>query len=416
MNDKEILQSRLKTERPAVPEGFAQRQDALLGSLRRDPQPAVCRMPRLAIVLAVVIALAGTIAIAEVSGLKLLDFARRNATEQGLRSAEVLDGADDLIQDNVNYHATQTEYAEHIVKQAAYDGMNLYMLIESRPLREDVLLIGRKRNGFFPPLENEKMADFTGAEAVPTELVAEHAARTGKQMVYMDFMTGWSDGYVGWRGCINYKNKTLPDGSLLTLLTMDTSVNDKAEITGLVCQQSPLYYDKDIPQEQWLAEWREAMGDLECRIEKPGEIMMDTAYAVDQENVQRSEITCGIPQTEIKWRAEKTVNLDLTEEFGICITRVEMEGTLFATRVKIEHVKTDEETPHFSFTIMDTDYQRYPYSALFDSSIGGMRNGELGSSVYRTYLIPFESAPEQINLSVYQKGKEKTYTIQMTEE
>jgi len=45
-----------------------------------------------------------------------------------------------------------------------------------------------------------------------------------------------------------------------------------------------------------------------------------------------------------------------------------------------------------------------------------MRNGELGSSVYRTYLIPFESAPEQINLSVYQKGKEKTYTIQMTEE
>lgn len=93
-----------------------------------------------------------------------------------------------------------------------------------------------------------------------------------------------------------------------------------------------------------------------------------------------------------------------------------MEGTLFATRVKIEHVKTDEETPHFSFTIMDTDYQRYPYSALFDSSIGGMRNGELGSSVYRTYLIPFESAPEQINLSVYQKGKEKTYTIQMTEE
>lgn len=47
MNDKEILQSRLKTERPAVPEGFAQRQDALLGSLRRDPQPAVCRMPRL---------------------------------------------------------------------------------------------------------------------------------------------------------------------------------------------------------------------------------------------------------------------------------------------------------------------------------------------------------------------------------
>ena len=401
MNDKEILQSRLKTERPAVTEGFAQRQDALLGSLRRDPQPAVCRMPRLAIVLAVVIALAGTIAIAEVSGLKLLDFARRNATEQGLRSAEVLDGADDLIQDNVNYHATQTEYAEHIVKQAAYDGMNLYMLIESRPLREDVLLIGRKRNGFFPPLENEKMADFTGAEAVPTELVAEHAARTGKQMVYMDFMTGWSDGYVGWRGCINYKNKTLPDGSLLTLLTMDTSVNDKAEITGLVCQQSPLYYDKDIPQEQWLAEWREAMGDLECRIEKPGEIMMDTAYAVDQENVQRSEITCDIPQTE---------------EFGICITRVEMEGTLFATRVKIEHVKTDEETPHFSFTIMDTDYQRYPYSALFDSSIGGMRNGELGSSVYRTYLIPFESAPEQINLSVYQKGKEKTYTIQMTEE
>ena len=186
MNDKEILQSRLKTERPAVPEGFAQRQDALLGSLRRDPQPAVCRMPRLAIVLAVVIALAGTIAIAEVSGLKLLDFARRNATEQGLRSAEVLDGADDLIQDNVNYHATQTEYAEHIVKQAAYDGMNLYMLIESRPLREDVLLIGRKRNGFFSPLENEKMADFTGAEAVPTELVAEHAARTGKQMVYMD--------------------------------------------------------------------------------------------------------------------------------------------------------------------------------------------------------------------------------------
>lgn len=158
------------------------------------------------------------------------------------------------------------------------------------------------------------------------------------------------------------------------------------------------------------------MGDLECRIEKPGEIMMDTAYAVDQENVQRSEITCDIPQTEIKWRAEKTVNLDLTEEFGICITRVEMEGTLFATRVKIEHVKTDEETPHFSFTIMDTDYQRYPYSALFDSSIGGMRNGELGSSVYRTYLIPFESAPEQINLSVYQKGKEKTYTIQMTEE
>ena len=290
------------------------------------------------------------------------------------------------------------------------------MLIESRPLREDVLLIGRKRNGFFPPLENERMADFTRAEAVPNELVAEHAARTGKQMVYMDFMTGWSDGYVGWRGCINYKNKTLPDGSLLTLLTMDTSVNDKAEITGLVCQQSPLYYDKDIPQEQWLAEWREAMGDLECRIEKPGEIMMDTAYAADQENVQRSEITCDIPQTEIKWRAEKTVNLDLTEEFGKCITRVEMEGTLFATRVKIEHVKTDEETPYFSFTIMDTDYQRYPYSALFDSSIGGMRNGELGSSVYRTYLIPFESAPEQINLSVYQKGKEKTYTIQMTEE
>ena len=90
MNDKEILQSRLKTERPAVPEGFAQRQDALLGSLRRDPQPAVCRMPRLAIVLAVVIALAGTIAIAEVSGLKLLDFAsasrlrRRGSCFQGI--------------------------------------------------------------------------------------------------------------------------------------------------------------------------------------------------------------------------------------------------------------------------------------------------------------------------------------------
>ena len=93
-----------------------------------------------------------------------------------------------------------------------------------------------------------------------------------------------------------------------------------------------------------------------------------------------------------------------------------MEGTLFATRVKIEHVKTDEETPYFSFTIMDTNYQRYPYSALFDSSIVGMRDGELGSSVYRTYLIPFESVPEQINLSIYQKGKEKTYTIQMTEE
>ena len=77
MNDKEILQSRLKTERPAVPEGFAQRQDALLGSLRRDPQPAVCRMPRLAIVLAVVIALAGTIAIAGVSAQKQKNYARR---------------------------------------------------------------------------------------------------------------------------------------------------------------------------------------------------------------------------------------------------------------------------------------------------------------------------------------------------
>lgn len=160
MNDNEILQSRLKTERPAVPEGFAQRQDALLGSLRHDCKPTVRCMPRLAIVLAVVIALAGTIAIAEVSGLKLLDFARRNAIEQGLRSAEVLDGADDLIQDNANYHATQTVYAEHIVKQAAYDGMNLYMLIESRPLREDVLLIGRKRNGFFPPVGKRKNGGF----------------------------------------------------------------------------------------------------------------------------------------------------------------------------------------------------------------------------------------------------------------
>ena len=50
MNDNEILQSRLKTERPAVPEGFAQRQDALLGSLRHDCKPTVRRMPRLAIV------------------------------------------------------------------------------------------------------------------------------------------------------------------------------------------------------------------------------------------------------------------------------------------------------------------------------------------------------------------------------
>ena len=48
MNDNEILQSRLKTERPAVSEGFAQRQDALLGSLRHDCKPTVRRMPRLA--------------------------------------------------------------------------------------------------------------------------------------------------------------------------------------------------------------------------------------------------------------------------------------------------------------------------------------------------------------------------------
>ena len=158
-----------------------------------------------AIALAVMLMLSATAAVA--AELGMFDFLARKMGQT------VLPGANELVQ--MNLASAETEHANYLVSQAAYDGKSASIMIDITPKNEDILLLDETCSP-----DEDLMAWLKPEMEGSQQTIAEYAAENGMTIIYatvrqepMDecaVIDDWNNGTLSLLRTFNAEKNPLP--------------------------------------------------------------------------------------------------------------------------------------------------------------------------------------------------------------
>ena len=269
------------------------------------------------------------VAVAEITGLGILDFISRHPNAMNVST-----DAQKLIQQQIPQSFTPNEYASFEIREAAYDGHNVYVVMAITPLQENVMMIP---SGF---ASSYQMKDFL--EGGTEEYVAEHAHNTGKRLLQfvIESTTSHNDDAL-----IHKEQYTLDEnGNILLLFSLPM---ENAPETQMM--QAKVYIDEpeyrgDEPIDIYFKKRHEAYAGSGFH----------SPFSFSKIDASMIEITFHLDYVTPLWIAEANTPIAMPDP-AITITKLQITTTPFASYIDMEyhHAKNNPAFPLNSFLHAD---------------------------------------------------------------
>lgn len=315
-----------------------------------------------------------TVVLAMTNTWSILDFLENRRSD-----VTVLPEATQIIQDDVNQTGGMSELATFSLRQAIFDGKNVYLTVEVKPNNSKNLLLG------LDALLSDPVANMGPLFADKNITISEYAS----------------------------ENQKIPLHTLITELITDskdtiiTSADFVLEENGTLVYMLSGYYNgtaAEFPME------------LSCNITPF--INQDGKDVIDLANMQTTTLSFTLKQDGTTKEAS-SINPVEYADVGVRVDKVTLTGTPMTIYTQIEFTVIDQEKYAATdgglwFEFLDNNGERLP---------GGASNGSIesldGSEIHfiqQDSLQATDSLPSEINLRGYNcwdKNRYESHTIKM---
>jgi len=334
---------------------------------RKDKKTVKKTSFRLVAVLAVICALLAGTALALTNTWGIFDFLYGRTND-----VAVLPEAAEIVQTTVPQSGGQTDHAAFSVRQAIFDGQNLYIVVAAKPADSDYLLLGPDANpsdpiGNLGPLFSDK-----------TGTIADYARDNNKQMI---------------------KTALAIDG---TNQSMDFLLEEDYTLVYMI---KAVIVDASSKL------------DLEVHCISAPFISEGGEDVVDEPNMKRTTLSVAVENTGTKETVSSTGPV-VYSDCGVQVDKITLTGSAMALYAEIEFTVIDKEKfaetdGGLWFEFLDSSGARLPDGA---GSNGSSEKIDENHYIQKTSLQASESLPGEVivrGFNCWEKNKYETHTIQM---
>lgn len=348
--------------------GFVGRVQETLQNLERNEEEKQMKKLSLSMGLAIVLALVllSTVAIAAASQLGALDFFKRYEKNENIDTQEI----EKLIVTDESEQSVQTSQAAFRLREGIFDGSNLFLFVEAKPLTQDALFLGAM-------IEPEDSIEYMGpAFKDMSGTIADWGLQVGRtRVVDINMFTRSMEygelAFDSWGADIMLEE----DGTLIYMI--DARLSELAQTLDLtlLCQtMSP--DDKDSRE----------IAELKLHFEQKG--------------------------TQFEVISEEGV---VFEDCGVRVDRVVLNGTPMATYYRIEYTVVDEAVYKKTddglwFEWIDESGERLPAGIASGGSVAELDSEDgLSRFVQTDTTMAMYEAPTTMTLRGYNAWEKNRY-------
>ena len=274
-------------------EGFRAGVFRALAGLRTDEEKKPMKRSRLklSLVIGLAIFLMTATAFALANPWGIMDFLTNRRS-----SVTVLPEAQEIVQKDVPQQGGKADCATFAVREAVFDGKDVFIAVEAKPAAEKYLLLGPDSYPQYP------VSDLGPLFEGKTGNIADYARQNGKELIHT---------YASIDGNCSIDFVLEEDGTLVYL------INGRYEAEGDVtltvnCGVAPF-------------------------------ITKDGKQIVDHENLQRTPLTVKLHNTGTKGAITSTASAEFAG-CGVRVDRITLTGSEMGMYATIEYTVTDAET------------------------------------------------------------------------
>lgn len=324
---------------------------------------------RLVAAIAIVGILTAGTALALTNTWGILDFlsGRRN-------EVKVLPEAAAIVQKDVSQKGNQTEFAAFAVREAVFDGQNVYIIVEVKPSSPGYLLLGTDAS------PSDPVGDMGPLFSGKTGTIADYARENNKEMVNTSVVISGENCSI----VIDYLLED--DGTLVYMLDSSYTGDSTASDMKLTCVAAPF-------------------------VSREGTVEIDVL------NKKRTTLSVTLKNSGTK----ETVSCTTPAIYGDCGVRVDkvtLSGSAMAIYAEIEFTVIDKEKfaetdDGLWFEFLDDTGGRLPGGA---ASSGSVKAVDENHFIQKVSLQASETLPGEIILRGYNcwdKNRYETHTFEM---
>ncbi|PKM72422.1 MAG: hypothetical protein CVU91_08465 [Firmicutes bacterium HGW-Firmicutes-16] len=336
-----------------------------INSDRKDKKIVKRTNFRLVALIAVICVLCAGTALALTNTWGILDFLSGR-----MNDVEVLPEAAEIVQNEVAQSGGQTDFATFSVREAVFDGQNVYIVVEVKPSKDEYLLLGSDTNpsdsvGNMGPL----FADRTGT-------IANYARENNKKLIRTS---------LGIEGVNQSLDFLLEDDNTLVFMINSSITDGSSELNlNINCVAAPF-------------------------VSKEGDI-------IDETNMKRTSLSVVLENTgtkDVVISSEPVIYSDC----GVQVDKVTLTGSAMAIYAEIEFTVIDKEKfaeteEGLWFEFLDSNGERLPNGA----GSGSIEKIDDNHYVQKSQLQAAESLPGEIILRAFncwEKNRYETHTFEM---
>lgn len=347
--------------------GFVNNVYQTLENIRaQEARKPVKRMGlRLAAVIAAVLILSTGTVLAVTNTWGILDFL------SGRTNTGVLPEAAGLVQKDVVQSSSQTEFGTFEVREAIYDGMNVYLVVDVKPASPKYLLLG-------PDAYPEDPISNLGPHfSEKTGTIADYARENNLEMINTS---------LGISGVSSVDYLLNEDGTLVYMINGS--------------------YTSDLAQEE-----------IEVSYAVAPFVNKEGKTYIDSKTILRSAFTVTLKNSGMMGTVTSTAPTDYSD-FGVRVDKVTLKGSAVAIYAEVEYSVIDKEKfaavkDGLWFNFVDNEGNVLPHGV---ATWGGVEALDENHFVQRSSLQAVESMPGEINLRCFEfaeKEHHETHTFEM---
>ena len=335
--------------------------------INKDRKPVKRVFFRMAAVIAILCILSAGTVLAFTNTWGILDFLSGRRTD-----VKVLPEASDIVQKDVSQKASQTEFAAFTVREAVFDGQNVYIIVDAKPSGSEYLLLGPDASpsdpiGNMGPLFSDK-----------TGTISDYARENNKKMVNTSVVIS------GVNCSVDFLLED--DGTLVYMLNGDYTVDSNASDVKLTCVAAPF-------------------------------VSRDGALSIDELDKKATTLSVTLKNSGTQDTVTSTVPA-VYSDCGVRVDKVTLTGSAMAIYAEIEFTVIDKEkyaeaNDGLWFEFLDDAGKRLPDGA---SSDGGVTTVDENHFIQKASLQASETLPSEIILRGYncwEKNRYEAHTFGM---
>ncbi|KNY30100.1 hypothetical protein [Pseudobacteroides cellulosolvens] len=332
----------------------------------KDRKPVKKTYFRLAGVIAIVCILCAGTALAFNNTWGILDFLSGRRAD-----VKVLPEASDIVQKDISQKGSQTEFAAFTVREAVFDGQNIYIVVDVVPSGSDYLLLGPDAYPYDPSKNLGPL--FSGK----TGTIADYARESNKEMMQT------SVGISGSNCSIDYLLEE--DGTLVCMISSRFTGDSNVTDVELECVAVPF-------------------------------VIENGKYTRDMDRRKDTTLSATLKNTGTQGTVASKEPA-VFRDGGVRVDKITLKSSAMSTYAEIEFTVIDAEkyaeTDGILFEFLDIYGERIPSGA---ASGGGIESIDDMHYIEKVSLQAMEKLPSEVILRGYSyldKNRYETHTFGM---